>query len=69
MVKYSKLRDKILAGSSDGNLEFLSLCQLLIRLGFNERVNGDHHIFSKNGVDEIINLQQKGSKAKPYQIK
>ncbi|MPZ12694.1 MAG: type II toxin-antitoxin system HicA family toxin, partial [Kiloniellaceae bacterium] len=33
------------------------------------RIRGDHHIFSKFGVEEIINLQPQGSKAKPYQVK
>jgi hypothetical protein len=69
MRKYSELREKILAGSADGNIEFSALCQLLVRLGFDERVKGGHHIFTRDGIDEIINLQPKGSKAKPYQVK
>ena len=43
MGKFSKLRAKILAGSSDANVEFSALRQLLLRLGFNERVKGSHH--------------------------
>ncbi len=69
MGKYSKIRHKILSGSSDTNIEFVHLCQLLIRLGFEERVRGSHHIFSRDGVEEIVNLQSSGSKAKPYQVK
>ena len=65
----SKLRQKILAGEADSNIGFSALCQLLIHLGFNERVKGDHHIFTRSGVEEIINLQPKESKAKPYQVK
>jgi len=42
---------------------------LLNRLGFEERIRGDHHIFFRKYVDEIINLQPKGSKAKQYQVK
>ena len=53
----------------DGNVPFIGLCQLLTRLGFDERIKGDHHIFTMAGIDEIINLQPMGSKAKPYQIK
>lgn len=30
---------------------------------------GDHHIFTKKGVEEILNLQPKGATAKPYQVK
>ncbi len=69
MGKYAKLMQKILAGSADANVEFSSLCQLLIRLGFEERVKGDHHIFTQDGVEEIINLQPKGNQAKVYQVK
>ncbi|MEW6232309.1 MAG: type II toxin-antitoxin system HicA family toxin [Chloroflexota bacterium] len=47
----------------------VKLCQLLRRLGFEERVRGSHHIFTKEGVEEILNLQPKGAKAKPYQVK
>ncbi|MGH2397783.1 MAG: type II toxin-antitoxin system HicA family toxin [bacterium] len=45
------------------------LQKLLIGLGFEERVKGDHHIFTKDGIEEILNLQPKGSMAKPYQVK
>jgi hypothetical protein len=69
MGKYSKLKQKILAGGADGNIEFSALCQLLVRLGFDERIKGAHHIFTRDGVDEIINLQPKGNKAKAYQVK
>lgn len=69
MGKYSKIRKKILSGGSDKNIEFPQLCQLLARLGFEERVRGGHHIFTLDGVEEILNLQPKGSKAKPYQVK
>ncbi len=45
------------------------MCQLLINLGFEERIRGSHHIFSKDGVEEILNLQPKRGKAKAYQVK
>ena len=38
-------------------------------LGFIDRVKGSHHIFTKTGVSEILNLQPRGSLAKPYQVK
>ena len=69
MGKYLKLREKILDGGADANIEFAELCKLLGRLGFGERVRADHHIFTRDGVAEIINLQPKGKKAKPYQVK
>jgi len=48
---------------------FGTLCVLLKRLGFEERIKGDHHIFTKYGVEEILNLQPKDGKGKPYQVK
>jgi len=64
-----KLLAKILSGASDTNISFEQLCQLLIRLGFDERIRGSHHIFTKEGIEEILNLQPKQGKAKSYQVK
>ncbi len=69
MGKYDKLLHKVLSGTSDSNIRFSELCQLLCRLDFIERINGDHHILTKEGIDEIINIQPKKGKAKPYQVK
>ena len=69
MGKLEKLRSKILSGASDENVSFTELRKLLRRLGFEETIRGDHYILTKDGVDEIINIQPKGSKAKPYQVK
>jgi predicted RNA binding protein YcfA (HicA-like mRNA interferase family) len=69
MGKYTRLRDKILAGGADANIEFSALCQLLVRFGFDERIKGSHHIFTRSDVAEIINLQPKRNKAKMYQVK
>jgi len=38
-------------------------------LGFEERTRGSHHIFRKSGIEERINLQRDGRKAKPYQVR
>ena len=64
-----KLLGSILSGRSDANIDFSELCTLLRSLGFQERVRGSHHIFYREGVQEIVNLQPRGSKAKPYQVK
>jgi hypothetical protein len=69
MSKFDKLRLKILQGSSDANISFADLCELLRRLGFEERIKGSHHIFRKEGVEEKPNLQSDGAKAKPYQVR
>ncbi len=59
----------ILTGQSDFNILFKDLTQLMFRLGFEERIKGSHHIFRKDGVEEKINLQKDGNKAKSYQVK
>ena len=68
-MKYEKLIEKILLGRSDANIDFGDLCGALRKLRFTERIKGSHHMFYKVGVDEIINLQPKGSSAKPYQVR
>ena len=68
MGKFSKTLDRILRGSSDANVRFEDLRVLLSHLGFAERIRGDHHIFTRDGVAEILNLQPRGGKAKPYQV-
>jgi hypothetical protein len=69
MSKLDKLLDQILYGTSDANISFAQLCSLLKKLGFNERIRGSHHIFIRDGVEEILNLQSKEGKAKSYQVK
>jgi len=64
-----KLFAALLSGTSDTNFSFSDLRHLLTVVEFDERIKGDHFIFSKDGVSEIINLQPLGSKAKPYQVK
>ena len=69
MGRLEKLLLQILRGTSDANIPFEGLRSLLAHLGFEERVRGSHHIFTREGVAEILNLQPKGSAAKPYQVK
>ena len=69
MGKYEKLLHKLLSGLSDTNLNFSELCSLLTHLNFKERIKGSHHIFYRDDIQEIINIQPKEGKAKAYQIK
>jgi hypothetical protein len=69
MNKRQKFLDRILSGASDADIDFDELCSLLIRMQFDERIRGDHHIFTRSGTVEILNLQPKGGQAKPYQVK
>ncbi len=69
MGKHEKLLNRILKGTSDADIFFEGLCNLLQNIGFEMRIRGSHHIFTKNTIEEILNLQPKGAKAKPYQVK
>jgi hypothetical protein len=69
MGQLDKVLEKVLSGTSDANINFTSFCNLITKLGFVERIKGDHFIYAKEGVDEILNIQPKNSKAKPYQVK
>ena len=69
MGEHEKLYEHIMFRRSDSNVPFAGLCALLKRLGFEERIRGDHHIFTRNQVEEILNLQPKDGKGKPYQVK
>jgi predicted RNA binding protein YcfA (HicA-like mRNA interferase family) len=69
VTRQDRLLDRILRGTSDASIPFRDLCQLLRRLGFQERTRGSHHIFFRDGIEEILNLQPKGVNAKAYQVK
>lgn len=61
--------EKVLSGAVDANIRFSELRKLVLWLGFKERIKGDHFIYSKTGIIEIINIQpKKDGKAKPYQV-
>jgi hypothetical protein len=64
-----KTLEKVLRGTSDANLRFEDLRGLLAALGFEERIRGSHHIFTLKGKEAALNLQPRGSSAKPYQVK
>jgi predicted RNA binding protein YcfA (HicA-like mRNA interferase family) len=67
--KIAKTLQRVLCGASDANLDFDEVCSLLRHLGFEERIRGSHHIFTRDGIDEILNLQPRNRQAKPYQVK
>ena len=69
MSQYEKLLLSILSGTRDKNLLFSGLRVVLERLGFQCRIKGDHFIYTKVGIEEIINIQPMGNMAKPYQVK
>jgi hypothetical protein len=64
MTQKEKLLDQVLSGRSDANVGFNDLLSLLRSLDFQERIRGSHHIFTRKGIEEILNLQPQGAKAK-----
>lgn len=69
MSQYQKTLLAILSGTQDANITFAELQAVLDRMGFQLRIRGDHFIYTKDDVEEIINIQPRGGKAKPYQVK
>jgi len=67
-MKPRKVLEKILGGSK--NIRFADMCGLVEAFGFVlDRVSGSHHIFCHPDVPELVNLQEIGGQAKPYQIR
>ncbi len=63
-----KLLNKALAGSK--SIRFSDLVGLVEAFGFRlSRVSGSHHIFVHTDLPELLNLQDVGGQAKPYQIR
>ncbi len=70
MARSDKVLDRLLSATADRSFRFVELSDLLQRLGFDLRVSGSHHIYSRPGLVEIINLQpQRDGTAKPYQVR
>ena len=69
MSQIEKLLLAVMSGTRDSDILFSDLRRLLEYLGFDCRIKGDHFIYTKDGVDEIINIKPKGNQAKPYQVK
>jgi len=65
-----KTLNRVLSGLADKNIRFQDITKLLKDLGVSVRMKGDHHIYYREGIEEIINLQPlKDGKAKAYQVK
>ena len=69
MPGVEKIFQSVMIGTKDNNIKFSDLQKLLKALGFRLRIKGDHFIYSKDGVEEIFNIQPIGKSAKPYQVK
>ena len=65
MSRHEKTLRAVLSGSADAAVDFEHLLSLLRHLGYAERVRGSHHVFTRSGVREILNLQP----TEPYQVR
>jgi hypothetical protein len=69
MSRFDKLLLKLLRGTSDASFAFDDLRYILEKLQFDERIRGSHHIYDREDIPELVNLQRHGKDAKPYQIR
>ncbi len=64
-----KIYKKVMLAKSDNNIKFKDIQSLLKQLNFDFRVKGDHFIYYRNDIEEIINIQANKNMAKSYQVK
>lgn len=69
MSTSEKIYFEVMSGTKDNSIRFSEIQKLLDILHFTCRIKGDHFIYYKEGVEEIINIQPNGNKAKAYQVK
>lgn len=63
-----KVLAKALAGSK--NIRFNEMIRPAEAFGFRlARVRGSHHILTHPDIPELVNFQDAGGKAKPYQVR
>ncbi len=66
----SKRKTLAKAVAASRNIRFAEMVALVEAFGFRlSRVSGSHHIFVHPELPELLNLQEVGGKAKPYQIR
>ncbi|MCI9176039.1 MAG: type II toxin-antitoxin system HicA family toxin [Lachnospiraceae bacterium] len=70
MSRYDKIRSDILSGKCDKNISETDMSFFLDKIGaMHKRTNGSHMQYTIDNVPELINIQPKNGKIKPYQVK
>ena len=69
MTAILKILMAVLDAGRENNILFTDMQRLFDYLGFEHRIRGSHFIYWREGIDEIINIQADGNKAKAYQVK
>jgi len=67
-MKNQKLLLRILKNQK--NVKYDDFAKLLKGFGFElDRAKGSHYIYKRDGISELINIQNVDGEVKPYQIK
>ena len=65
-----KVYNDVMSGRSDYNIKYSDLQNLIVDLGFEfKRQRGSHTIYYHAVINEMMNIQKDGSKAKGYEVK
>ena len=65
----SNTYDDVMNGNRDNNIRFTDIQKMLKSFKFGCRIKGDHFIYYRDDIPEIINIQPNGNKAKGYEVK
>jgi len=66
----SKVYNTVVSGQSDNNIRYADFQSLITSLGFAfERHRGSHEVYYHDGINEFMNIQPDGNKAKGYQVR
>lgn len=65
----NKAYEAVMSGKCDNNIKFSDLRKVLENAGFQCRIKGDHFIYTRSDIADIVNIQPIGNKAKAYQVK
>ena len=64
-----KVYESVISGKSDNNINYSDFQNLIVDLGFEyQRQKGSHTMYYHNGINEFMNIQRDGNKAKAYQV-
>ncbi|MDE6917369.1 MAG: type II toxin-antitoxin system HicA family toxin [Lachnospiraceae bacterium] len=70
MSQYEKIRSDILSGNCDKNISEMDMKFFLNKIGAShKRTTGSHMQYTIDNIPELINIQPKNGKIKPYQVK
>ena len=69
MTSTPNIFEAVMDARRDNNIFFADLQKLLDTMDFKHRIKGCHHIYWREGIDEIINIQSDDGEAKAYQVK